>query len=205
MGSQDCECSRFVNESRVLSAGAAAAQEEPRRELLQMSEAQLEDVARVCNRYPDIHLSYQLEGGASVPAGEQVTLTAQMEREIEGDLRPADAPRCAAAGLMLCPVVNASSSACKQNCLCVMRAHQPCVREGQFQLHHGAQDRGRPPACGRPQVCSCVPVVSASLSVSKHTDSSAIYADQPCIRESWPQLQHAQHASLAQPSARAAL
>ncbi|CAK0763687.1 DExH-box ATP-dependent RNA helicase DExH12 [Coccomyxa viridis] len=67
--------------------------EEPRRELLQMSEAQLEDVARVCNRYPDIQLSYQLEGGASVPAGEQVTLTAQMEREIEGDLRPADAPR----------------------------------------------------------------------------------------------------------------
>ena len=102
MGSQDCECSRFVNESRVLSAGAAAAQEEPRRELLQMSEAQLEDVARVCNRYPDIQLSYQLEGGASVPAGEQVTLTAQMEREIEGDLGPVDAPRCAAAGPALC-------------------------------------------------------------------------------------------------------
>ena len=96
MESQDCGCLRFMKELGVLSAVAAAAQEEPRRELLQMSEAQLEDVARVCNRYPDIQLSYQLEGGASVPAGEQVTLTAQMEREIEGDLRPADAPRCAA-------------------------------------------------------------------------------------------------------------
>ena len=68
-------------------------QEEPRRELLQMSEAQLEDVARMCNRYPDIQLSYQLEGGNSVAAGDQVTLTAQMERELEGDLRPVDAPR----------------------------------------------------------------------------------------------------------------
>lgn len=59
-----------------------------------MTDGQLEDVARVCNRYPDIQLTYQLEGGASVPAGGQVTLTAQMEREaFEGDLRPVDAPR----------------------------------------------------------------------------------------------------------------
>jgi len=57
---------------------------------------QLEDVARVCNRYPDIQLTYQLEGGNSVAAKKQVTLTAQMERELEGDLRPVDAPRSAA-------------------------------------------------------------------------------------------------------------
>ena len=68
-------------------------QEEPRRELLGMTDGQLEDVARVCNRYPDIQLTYQLEGGNSVAAGGQVTLTAQMERELEGDLRPVDAPR----------------------------------------------------------------------------------------------------------------
>ena len=60
-----------------------------------MTDMQLEDVARVCNRYPDIQLTYQLEGGNSVAAKKQVTLTAQMERELEGDLRPVDAPRSA--------------------------------------------------------------------------------------------------------------
>ena len=124
MGSQDCECSRFVNESRVLSAGAAAAQEEPRRELLQMSEAQLEDLARVCNRYPDIQLSYQLEGGNSVPAGEQVTLTAQMEREIEGDLRPVDAPRCAAVSPWRVPACQCASTPDSSAMACRSALHQ---------------------------------------------------------------------------------
>ncbi len=59
-----------------------------------MSAGQLEDVAHVCNRYPDIQLTYQLPTGTSTAAGEQVTLVAELERELEGDLRPVDAPRC---------------------------------------------------------------------------------------------------------------
>ena len=55
-------------------------QEEARQELLQMSQPQLEDVARVCNRYPDIQLAYSLPGGADVPAGGQVLLVAELER-----------------------------------------------------------------------------------------------------------------------------
>ena len=70
-------------------------QDEPRRELLQLSGAQLEDVARVANRYPDIQLTHSLASGASVAAGGQVDLIADLERDLEGDLRPVDAPRLA--------------------------------------------------------------------------------------------------------------
>ena len=76
-----------------LSDTNLVAQEDARQELLQMSAGQLEDVARVCNRYPDIQLTYQLPTGTSTAAGEQVTLVAELERELEGDLRPVDAPR----------------------------------------------------------------------------------------------------------------
>ena len=78
-------------------------------------------------------------------------------------------------------------------------------RAGHPHRADGARDRGRPPACGRPQVCSCAPVVYASLLVCKHTNSSAMHADQPCIREGWRQLQHAQRASPAYPGACGAL
>ncbi|KAL4451451.1 hypothetical protein ABPG75_007113 [Micractinium tetrahymenae] len=64
-----------------------------RRELLQMSEPQLEDVARWCNRYPDINVSHALADAADVRAGEPVSLTVALERELEGELRPVDAPR----------------------------------------------------------------------------------------------------------------
>ena len=57
------------------------AQEEARRELLQMSQGQLEDVARTCNRYPDIQLTYQLPGGTSVAAGEQVQPMAMIHNQ----------------------------------------------------------------------------------------------------------------------------
>ena len=80
-----------------------AAQEDARQELLQMSQGQLEDVARVCNRYPDIQLTYALPSGNAAAAGDQVTLVAELERELEGDLRPVDAPRCDITSL--CPLL----------------------------------------------------------------------------------------------------
>ena len=43
-------------------------EDEARRELLQMSEPQLEDVARWCNRYPDINVAHQV-GGWGVGGG----------------------------------------------------------------------------------------------------------------------------------------
>lgn len=65
----------------------------PRRELLQMSEPQLEDVARWCNRYPDVSLAFELAGGGEAVAGEPVSLSVSLEREGEGEVRPVDAPR----------------------------------------------------------------------------------------------------------------
>ncbi len=59
-----------------------------------MSEGQLQDVLRVCQRYPDIQLTYQLPAGTSVAAGDQVQVVAELERDwSEGDLPPVDAPR----------------------------------------------------------------------------------------------------------------
>lgn len=59
----------------------------------QMTEPQLEDVARWCNRYPDINVSHALADADDVRAGEPVSLTVALERELEGELRPVDAPR----------------------------------------------------------------------------------------------------------------
>ena len=72
------------------------AQENERRELLQMSDPQLADVARVCNRYPDIEVNFDVSGGETVTAGEPVQINVFMERSLpEGqDLAPVHCPRC---------------------------------------------------------------------------------------------------------------
>ena len=77
----------------------SCAQENERRELLQMSDPQLADVARVCNRYPDIELNFDVVGGESVTAGEPVQLSVTMERTLADgtDLAPVHAPRLATA------------------------------------------------------------------------------------------------------------
>lgn len=64
-----------------------------------MSDAQLEDVARTCNRYPDIQLNYELVGGSRAPAGDAVTVSVDLQREQAGELRPVDAPRYATEAL----------------------------------------------------------------------------------------------------------
>eukprot|EP00887_Chlorella_sp_A99_P002917 scaffold6.g2917.t1 len=70
-------------------------EDDARRELLQLSEPQLEDVARWCNRFPDISVSYELAGGPGVMAGEPVSLAVALERDgggEEGGPGPVDAP-----------------------------------------------------------------------------------------------------------------
>ena len=68
-------------------------QEEQIREVLQLSEPQLADVARWCGRYPDIGLEYSLVGGTSAPAGGKAVLAVELSRAQEGDLPPVDATR----------------------------------------------------------------------------------------------------------------
>lgn len=64
-----------------------------RKELLNMTETQLMDVAKVCNRYPDIQLTYEVVGGTEVAAEDAVTLQVDLQREQAGELRSVDAPR----------------------------------------------------------------------------------------------------------------
>ena len=54
-------------------------------------------MARWCNRYPDISVTYELAGGPAVAAGEPVSLAVAMERDgggggAGGEVPPADAP-----------------------------------------------------------------------------------------------------------------
>eukprot|EP00897_Mesotaenium_endlicherianum_P008156 jgi/Mesen1/7369/ME000381S06604 len=66
-----------------------------RSELLKMDDAQLLDVARVCNRFPNIDLSYEVAEEDDILAGDSVTLQVLLERELEAgqELGPVDAPR----------------------------------------------------------------------------------------------------------------
>lgn len=58
-------------------------EDDARRELLQMSEPQLEDVARWCNRYPDISVNHQVRVGRDGWAG---TSAASLGREGHGSV-----------------------------------------------------------------------------------------------------------------------
>lgn len=60
-----------------------------------MSDPQLADVARVCNRYPDIEVNFDVTGGETVTAGEPVHINVFMDRTLpEGqELTPVHCPR----------------------------------------------------------------------------------------------------------------
>lgn len=70
-------------------------EDDERRELLQMSDLQLLDIARFCNRFPNIDMSYEVLDSDSVRAGEEATVLVTLERDLEGrtEVGPVDAPR----------------------------------------------------------------------------------------------------------------
>ncbi|XP_027343786.1 DExH-box ATP-dependent RNA helicase DExH12 [Abrus precatorius] len=70
-------------------------EDDERRELLGMSDSQLLDIARFCNRFPNIDLSYEVLDNDSVRAGEDITVLVTLERDLEGktEVGPVDAPR----------------------------------------------------------------------------------------------------------------
>ncbi|KAG6608665.1 DExH-box ATP-dependent RNA helicase DExH12, partial [Cucurbita argyrosperma subsp. sororia] len=73
----------------------AEMEDEERRELLQMTDVQLSDIARFCNRFPNIDLAYEVLDGENVAAGENITLQVALERDLDGrtEVGPVDAPR----------------------------------------------------------------------------------------------------------------
>ncbi|KAK6123255.1 hypothetical protein DH2020_043012 [Rehmannia glutinosa] len=70
-------------------------EDDERRELLQMSDSQLIDIARFCNRFPNIDLTYDVLDSDNVRAGEDVSVHVSLERDLEGrtEVGPVDAPR----------------------------------------------------------------------------------------------------------------
>ncbi|CAN8318015.1 unnamed protein product [Cochlearia groenlandica] len=66
-----------------------------RQELLQMSDAHLFDIARFCNRFPSIDLTYEVVDSNEVTPGKEITLQVMLERDMEGrtEVGSVDAPR----------------------------------------------------------------------------------------------------------------
>uniref|UniRef100_A0A667XIR0 U5 small nuclear ribonucleoprotein 200 kDa helicase n=1 Tax=Myripristis murdjan TaxID=586833 RepID=A0A667XIR0_9TELE len=58
-------------------------EDEDRTALLQLSDAQMADVARFCNRYPNIELSYEVAEKDNIKSGSPVLVLVQLEREEE--------------------------------------------------------------------------------------------------------------------------
>ncbi|XP_009127091.2 DExH-box ATP-dependent RNA helicase DExH12 [Brassica rapa] len=70
-------------------------EDEERQELLKMKDTELLDIARFCNRFPNIDLTYEVVGSEDVTAGKEVTLQVMLERDMEGrtEVGAVDAPR----------------------------------------------------------------------------------------------------------------
>ncbi|KAH6769435.1 U5 small nuclear ribonucleoprotein helicase [Perilla frutescens var. frutescens] len=70
-------------------------EDDERRELLQMSDTQLMDIARFCNRFPNIDLTHDVLNKDTVTGGEKVYIQVNLERDLEGrtEVGPVDAPR----------------------------------------------------------------------------------------------------------------
>ena len=58
-------------------------EDDVRTELLGLNLAKMADVARFCNRYPNIELSYDVENKENIQSGGQVNVNVSMEREDE--------------------------------------------------------------------------------------------------------------------------
>jgi len=65
-----------------------------RNKLLQMSDKELMNVAKACNRYPNIDLSHDIENPQNITSGSQVAINVKLERELDEDeeLGPVYAP-----------------------------------------------------------------------------------------------------------------
>ena len=57
--------------------------DEVRNRLLQLTEQQMADVAKFCNRYPNIEMAYEVQDKESIRHGDTVNVVVQLEREDE--------------------------------------------------------------------------------------------------------------------------
>ncbi|CAM9002212.1 unnamed protein product [Rhodiola kirilowii] len=88
-------CQEYPNKSIETVFDLVEMEDDERRDLLQMSDSQLLDIARFCNRFPNIDMTYEVLDAEKIHAGEDITLQVQLERDMEGrtEVGPVDAPR----------------------------------------------------------------------------------------------------------------
>jgi len=125
-------------------------QEDDRRELLQLSEAQLGDVVRFCNRYPDIQMAHQVLDADNVHAGEQARYASPPTFKLACTRSQAVRIRAAAlapAYVLTPPVIFAEASMGHVGSRA--EAAHSAWRAGQVDGAAGARDGGRRPAAGR--------------------------------------------------------
>uniref|UniRef100_A0A7S0GP72 RNA helicase n=1 Tax=Micromonas pusilla TaxID=38833 RepID=A0A7S0GP72_MICPS len=91
----DKECAARCAEAGVESVYDIVDMEDDKRAaLLQMSDAQMSEVAVACNRYPNVEVRYSVAGAETIETGDTVELVVELEREMDdGDLGPVLAPR----------------------------------------------------------------------------------------------------------------
>lgn len=58
-------------------------EDDDRNRLLQLTETQMADVARFCNRYPNIEMSFNVADKEKIHSGKAVNVAVQLEREDE--------------------------------------------------------------------------------------------------------------------------
>ncbi|KAL9670008.1 hypothetical protein QQ045_007558 [Rhodiola kirilowii] len=89
------KCQENPNKSIETVFDLVEMEDEERRDLLQMSGSQLRDIARFCNRFPNIDITYQILEPENIHAGDDITLQVLLERDMEGstEIGPVDATR----------------------------------------------------------------------------------------------------------------
>jgi len=60
-------------------------EDEKRKDLLRLSDKQMQDVAFVCNRYPNVDVTHEIENEKSIKSGKNVSVNVNLEREMEED------------------------------------------------------------------------------------------------------------------------
>jgi len=63
-----------------------------RDKLLSFSAGQMSDIARACNRYPNVDLNFEVQDKDEIGAGDQVVIVVELEREAEEAPGPVNAP-----------------------------------------------------------------------------------------------------------------
>eukprot|EP00271_Cylindrocystis_brebissonii_P012705 TRINITY_DN317_c0_g1_i1.p1 TRINITY_DN317_c0_g1~~TRINITY_DN317_c0_g1_i1.p1 ORF type:complete len:2233 (-),score=420.67 TRINITY_DN317_c0_g1_i1:1930-8628(-) len=86
---------KFVDAGVETVADFVDMDDEARAKVLQFTPSQLQDLVKVCNRFPSIDLAYEISDADDIGAGDNVTLLVTLERELAPgqELGPVDAPR----------------------------------------------------------------------------------------------------------------